>query len=78
MLGPFSKQEHVIITTLGLEFATAEIMGVAIGFWLDKKWHSSPWMLLTGAAFGFALGLYIIWRNMKEMERQNKKQEGTK
>ncbi len=67
--GPFSKQEHVTITTLGLEFAVAEILGVGAGFWLDKKWGTSPWMILVGVFAGFALGFYIIWRTAQEMDR---------
>ena len=70
-LGPFSKQEHVAITTLGLEFAAAEILGAAIGLWLDKKWNMSPWFLVMGVLAGFALGIYIIWRAAQEMDNQN-------
>ena len=73
--GPFSKQDHVQITTLGTEFAVAEILGVVVGFWLDNKWGTSPWMLVLGAIGGFLLGLYIILRAAKEMERQTKIQK---
>lgn len=61
-MGPFSKQDHVQITTLGIEFATAEIVGAWLGWWLDGKWNTSPWMLLVGVGAGFALGMYIIIR----------------
>ena len=69
-VGPFSKQDHVQITTLGTEFAVAEILGVGLGFWLDSKWNTSPWMLVLGAIGGFLLGFYIILRAAKEMEAQ--------
>ena len=69
-LGPFSKQDHMQITSLGMEFAVAEILGAAFGFWLDKKWGTTPWMLLVGVVCGFALGFYMIWRAAKEMEKQ--------
>ncbi len=71
-LKDFSAQDHVAITTLGLEFATAEILGVGFGFWLDKKYNSSPWLLVTGAVAGFMLGMYIVWRRAKDMEREKK------
>ena len=71
-LKDFSAQDHVAITTLGLEFATAEILGVAFGFWLDKKYNSSPWFLVAGAVVGFMLGMYIVWRRAKDMEREKK------
>lgn len=78
MIGPFSKQEHIAITTLGLEFAAAEILGAGVGWWLDKKWDSSPWMLLIGVGTGFALGLYMIWRGAQEMERQDQQHKRVK
>lgn len=68
--GPFSKQDHLAITTLGLEFATAEILGAALGLWLDTKWGTSPWMFLLGVAGGFALGMYMIIRGAQAMARQ--------
>ena len=71
-LKDFSAQDHVAITTLGLEFATAEILGAGFGFWLDKKYNSSPWFLVAGAGVGFMLGMYIVWRRAKDMEREKK------
>lgn len=68
-VGPFSKQDHVEITTLGLEFATAEGLGVWAGYWLDGKLGTSPWLLVAGALAGFALGFYIILRAAKNMSR---------
>ncbi len=74
-LGPFSRQEHLVITTLGLEFAVAELLGGALGIWLDKKWETSPWMLVLGVLGGFALGMYRIIRFAQEMDRQGKTAE---
>ena len=45
------------------------MLGVGAGFWLDKKWGTSPWMILLGVFAGFALGFYIIWRTAQEMGR---------
>ena len=36
-LGPFTKQDHLQITTLGLEFAVSEILGAYVGYRLDEK-----------------------------------------
>lgn len=68
-LGPFSKQDHMEITTLGLEFALSEILGVWLGYWLDGKLGTGPWLLIAGACAGFALGFYIIVRAAKNMSR---------
>ncbi len=70
-MGPFSKQDHLVITTLGLEFAVAEILGAGAGLYLDKKWGTTPWLFLFGVAVGFTLGMYIIIRGAKEAERKD-------
>lgn len=68
-LGPFTKQDHVQITTLGLEFAASEILGAYAGYWLDKRLDSSPWFLIAGVVLGFMLGFYQIVRSAKQMEK---------
>lgn len=70
-LGPFSKQDHAAITTLGLEFALAEIVCVWLGYFLDGKLGTGPWLLVAGAVAGFTLGFYIIVRAAKNMSREN-------
>ena len=48
------------IAGIGIEFAIALGMFLLIGWWLDGKWHSFPWLTITGAAVGFAVGLYLL------------------
>ena len=69
-LGPFTKQDHLEITTLWMEFAVSEILGAGAGYWLDQRWGTSPWMLLAGAGAGFALGLYQVIRGAGQMSRK--------
>lgn len=59
-LGPFTKQEHLEIATLGLELAAAETLGVLGGWWLDKHFNTLPWWTLAGGAVGFAAGMYMV------------------
>ena len=74
-MGPFSKQEHLVITTLGVEFAVAELLGAGVGLYLDKKWETTPWMFLLGVAAGFALGMYMIIRGAQDMEHRNQQEK---
>lgn len=62
-LGPFSAKEHLEISSLGMEFALTVIAGGFLGYWLDKKCGTSPWLLVIGVLSGFALGLYIVIRS---------------
>lgn len=81
-LGPFSAKDHVAITTLGLEFAVAVAMGVGVGFWLDKKWGSTPWAMVAGVMLGFALGMYIIVKESRRLapspeRKKDQKKDGS-
>ena len=46
----------------GLELTAGVAVFTAIGWWLDEKWQTQPWMLIVGATLGFAGGLYNLWR----------------
>ncbi len=45
---------------VGYEFVGAIFLFLLLGWWLDGRWGTSPWLLLTGLAFGFAVGLYRL------------------
>ena len=68
-LGPFSAKDHLEITSLGTEFALAEIIGAAVGYWLDNKLGTLPWCFLAGVGIGFALGM---WRIISATKLANK------
>jgi len=74
-LKDFSKQDHVAISSLGMEFALSEVLGAGVGYWLDTRWGTLPWMLLAGVCGGFGLGMYIVWRRAKELSRQTKEKQ---
>jgi F0F1-type ATP synthase assembly protein I len=46
----------------GMEFAVAVVMFTLLGWYLDARWNSSPWLILTGVALGFAIGLWMLIR----------------
>lgn len=45
------------LSSVGIEMGVAVIIGWAIGYWLDKRFGTSPWLmvlfLLCGVAAGF-------------------------
>jgi len=52
---------------LGIELAGILAVLVGIGWWLDEKFATSPWLTLSGATFGI-LGclckVWLLWRRM--------------
>ena len=48
--------------SLGLSVALAIFIGLGIGYWLDQKFGTQPWLLFVGLAFGIAAGFSNIYR----------------
>ena len=46
----------------GFEFAGVVAVFVLLGWWLDRKFDTSPWLLLTGLGMAFFGGTYKLWR----------------
>jgi F0F1-type ATP synthase assembly protein I len=39
-------------------------LGVAVGYWLDKRFHTSPWLLVVGSMLGMTAGFVALFRSM--------------
>jgi len=70
---PFGPQDQLEITSLGTEFALFEIVGAAVGYWLDSRWDTLPWCLLGGVVVGFVLGFGRIWQVAKQPGKHTEK-----
>ena len=42
----------------GTQLAGSVLLCLYIGYRLDKRWETSPWLTLVGAALGLFAGLY--------------------
>ncbi len=60
------KGDHLIIAGLGLEFATVMCLGFFGGYFLDKKYNTSPLFTLALSAAAFALGVYLVVKAAKQ------------
>ena len=54
----------------------AGCMGLCIlaGYWLDKKWHTTPWLLVVGSLVGFAAGMWVLFRTVLGLSAKDKAQ----
>ena len=43
---------------IGVEFIAAVGVFAALGWWLDGKFATSPWLVIAGCGLGFTVGLY--------------------
>lgn len=42
----------------GTQLAVSVLLGLFAGYYFDKRWECSPWLMLLGATLGLAVGLY--------------------
>ncbi len=57
------------------EFVGATGLGTAGGWWLDKKLHTTPWLLVAGAVLGFAAGMTVMFRTILMLAARQKDTE---
>jgi len=53
------------LSTIGLAFVFALMMGFGGGYWLDGKFGTKPWLSLLGFAVGLAAGILNVVRTMR-------------
>ena len=54
---------------IGVEFIAAVGVFAALGWWLDGKFGTSPWLLIAGCGLGFAGGLWNMVKAANRMMR---------
>jgi F0F1-type ATP synthase assembly protein I len=59
-LGERETEQWYKLATVGIEFAVAVVLLGLLGWWLDQKLGTLPWLTLAGAAVGFATGLWLM------------------
>ena len=52
------------------QLAGAVGLGTALGWWLDKKLHTGPWLLVGGALFGVGVGFYLFFRILMDLNKR--------
>ena len=52
--------------TMGTELGLVVAVLALIGYWLDGRWDTAPWMLITGAFIGIVGGMYRFVRQAKK------------
>jgi ATP synthase protein I len=62
--------ETLSMSSVGLEFGIAVLLGLAFGNWLDGKAGTGPWLMILFLVFGFIAGLRGIMRGMRKANRE--------
>ena len=54
---------------LGMEFAVTVVLGLAVGYYLDRWLGTKPWLLMVGVVLGGVLGFYGFLRRLTPIGR---------
>ncbi len=54
---------------LGLEFVGGTLLFAGLGYWLDGRWGTSPWLAVTGGALGLAGGMWLLIKEAMKVNR---------
>jgi ATP synthase protein I len=55
--------------SVGLEMGLSVAIGLLIGWWLDQRLGTAPWLMLLWLVFGFAAGFRGVVRAVKRADR---------
>ena len=49
------------------------ILGIVVGFLLDRFLGTQPWLMVTGAIVGFSLGMFLMLRSALGFARRSQR-----
>lgn len=68
LLNDFKNRKFLEYAGLGVEIAASFAVPILAGYWLDEKFQTSPWFLLSGIFMGIILMLAIFIRIARDTE----------
>ena len=57
------------VAQVGLTLVVATVIGLGMGYYLDRWLDTRPWLTLVGLAFGIAAGFVNLFRTVKRLEQ---------
>ncbi len=55
------------------QLAGAVGVGTLLGWWLDRKLGTSPWLLVGGSLFGIGVGFYLFFKILMNLGKDKTK-----
>jgi F0F1-type ATP synthase assembly protein I len=70
---PADPNQWLAFLNLGWMIVANMALFVGLGLWLDHKFRTAPWLLLTGVFLAFAASGYTIFLAVKRLETGERK-----
>ena len=68
----FEVKKVAEVSSLGLVLPSSIVIGLCMGYFLDKLLGTHPWMLIIFLLFGIASGFYSLIRGLNKYLDKNK------
>lgn len=73
MAGKMFSKDFLQAWSVGLHLVLSTFVGLGIGYWLDRFFHTSPWMTVIFLFLGIAAGFRELFRiAKKEIDESDK------
>lgn len=66
-----------IFSTIGLTFVLSTFIGLGVGYFLDNKFKTSPWLTIIFLLFGIASGFVNLFRSIREISKDDDKRNNS-
>jgi F0F1-type ATP synthase assembly protein I len=63
---PENKKKLADYSTVGLMFPASTAVGLAIGYFLDRLFNTSPYLLIIFTLYGIAAGFWNLFKVTRE------------
>lgn len=64
---PSAFFEAAKVSSVGLEMGVSIGIGWGVGYWLDGKYETGPWLMMVGLLFGVAAGFNGLIRTARQV-----------
>ncbi len=52
------------------QLSGAVVVWTLLGWWLDRKLGTSPWLLVSGSVLGMGIGFYLFFRALAAIDKK--------
>jgi len=71
-----SNSQMARLTLAGLELGMTVALGAVGGMFLDRKFETSPWLMLGGLVLGVAAGFMNMYRLVAAIQKSDDERPG--
>lgn len=63
--------------TMGLHIASASIVGLVIGYFLDDYLGTKPWLIMIFFLFGVVAGFKMVFEDFRKLQRREEERKAS-